>query len=112
MMLQKFLERAIAACGKGFDVSRRLVQSGLQYADDALPESHNHRKWVIVGFFSFPVLGAVVAIAGSVQNSPVDSALSNSEVVIEAVELNLADQGIFTFEPLVAEERIRRAAVR
>ncbi|RZS38361.1 murein DD-endopeptidase MepM/ murein hydrolase activator NlpD [Limnobacter thiooxidans] len=108
MMLQKFLERAIAACGKGFDVSRRLVQSGLQYADDALPESHNHRKWVIVGFFSFPVLGAVVAIAGSVQNSPVDSALSNSEVVIEAVELNLADQGIFTFEPLVAEERIRR----
>jgi len=58
--------------------------------------------------FSFPVLGAVVAIAGSVQNSPVDSALINSDVVVEAVELNLADQGVYTFDPLVAEERIRR----
>jgi len=58
--------------------------------------------------FSFPVLGAVVAIAGSVQNSPVDSALINSEVVVEAVELNLADEGVYTFDPLVAEERIRR----
>ncbi|MEW6204369.1 MAG: peptidoglycan DD-metalloendopeptidase family protein [Pseudomonadota bacterium] len=50
----------------------------------------------------------MVAIAGSVQNSPVDSALLNSEVVVEAVELNLADQGVYTFDPLVAEERIRR----
>ncbi|MCE2745924.1 MAG: peptidoglycan DD-metalloendopeptidase family protein [Burkholderiales bacterium] len=32
----------------------------------------------------------------------------NSEVVVEAVELNLADQGVYTFDPLVAEERIRR----
>jgi len=108
MMLQNFLERAIAAWSQGFTFTKRLVHSGLQYADAALPESHNHRKWVIVGFFSFPVLGAVVAIAGSVQNSPVDSALLNSEVVVEAVELNLVDQGIYTFDPLVAEERIRR----
>ena len=50
----------------------------------------------------------MVAIAGSVQNSPVDSALSNPDVVVEAVELNLADQGVYTFDPLVAEERIRR----
>ncbi|EDM82812.1 MULTISPECIES: peptidoglycan DD-metalloendopeptidase family protein [unclassified Limnobacter] len=50
----------------------------------------------------------MVAIAGSVQNSPVDSALINSEVVVEAVELNLADEGVYTFDPLVAEERIRR----
>ncbi|MBU0543029.1 MAG: peptidoglycan DD-metalloendopeptidase family protein [Gammaproteobacteria bacterium] len=50
----------------------------------------------------------MVAIAGSVQNSPVDSALGNPDVVIEAVELNLADQGVYTFDPLVAEERIRR----
>lgn len=107
-MLQNFLERAIAAWSQGLTFTKRLVNAGLQYADDALPESHNHRKWVIVGFFSFPVLGAVVAIAGSVQNSPVDSALVNSEVVVEAVELNLADQGIYTFDPLVAEERIRR----
>ncbi|WP_275271450.1 peptidoglycan DD-metalloendopeptidase family protein [Limnobacter sp. P1] len=49
-----------------------------------------------------------MAIAGSVQNSPVDSALSNPDVVVEAVELNLADQGVYTFDPLVAEERIRR----
>jgi len=102
MMLQNLLERAIAACDHGFS------QSGWQYADSALPQSHNHRKWVIVGVFSFPILGAVVAIAGSVQNSPVDSALINSEVVVEAVELNLADQGVYTFDPLVAEERIRR----
>lgn len=108
MMLQNLLARAIAAVGKGFFFSKSLIQSGLRYADDALPESHNHRKWVIVGFFSFPVLGAVVAIAGSVQNSPVDSALLNSEVVVEAVELNLAEQGVYTFDPLVAEERIRR----
>lgn len=108
MMLQKFLERAIAACVQGLALSRRLVQSGLQYVDHALPESHNHRKWVIVGFFSSPILGAVVAIASSAQNSAVDSTLSNPDVVIEAVDLNLAEQGIFTFEPLVAEERIRR----
>ncbi|WP_168426793.1 peptidoglycan DD-metalloendopeptidase family protein [Limnobacter sp. SAORIC-690] len=37
-----------------------------------------------------------------------DSALINSDVVVEAVELNLADQGVYTFDPLVAEERIRR----
>ncbi|MCR2746307.1 peptidoglycan DD-metalloendopeptidase family protein [Limnobacter parvus] len=108
MMLQNLLERAIAALGKGVFFSKSLIQVGLRYADDALPESHHHRKWVIVGFFSLPVLGAVVAIAGSVQNSPVDSALQNSEVVVEAVELNLAEQGIYTFDPLVAEERIRR----
>ena len=107
-MLQNFLERAIAACVQGVSFTKRLLHTSLQYADAALPESHNHRKWVIVGFFSFPVLGAVVAIAGSVQNSPVDSALLNSEVVVEAVELNLADQGVYTFDPLVAEERIRR----
>jgi murein DD-endopeptidase MepM/ murein hydrolase activator NlpD len=108
MMLQNLLERAIAAWGQGFSLTKRFIQSGWQYADSALPQSHNHRKWVIVGFFSFPVLGAVVAIAGSVQNSPVDSALSNPDVVVEAVELNLADQGVYTFDPLVAEERIRR----
>ena len=107
-MLQNLLERAIAAWGQGFSLTKRFIQSGWQYADSALPQSHNHRKWVIVGFFSFPVLGAVVAIAGSVQNSPVDSALVNSEVVVEAVELNLAEQGVYTFDPLVAEERIRR----
>ena len=107
-MLQNLLERAIAAWGQGFSLTKRFIQSGWQYADSALPQSHNHRKWVIVGFFSFPVLGAVVAIAGSVQNSPVDSALINSEVVVEAVELNLADEGVYTFDPLVAEERIRR----
>ncbi len=107
-MLQNLLERAIAAWGQGFSLTKRFIQSGWQYADSALPQSHNHRKWVIVGFFSFPVLGAVVAIAGSVQNSPVDSALINSDVVVEAVELNLADQGVYTFDPLVAEERIRR----
>ncbi len=107
-MLQNLLERAIAAWGQGFSLTKRFIQSGWQYADSALPQSHNHRKWVIVGFFSFPVLGAVVAIAGSVQNSPVDSALGNPDVVIEAVELNLADQGVYTFDPLVAEERIRR----
>lgn len=107
-MLQNLLERAIAAWGQGFSLTKRFIQSGWQYADSALPQSHNHRKWVIVGFFSFPVLGAVVAIAGSVQNSPVDSALSNPDVVVEAVELNLADQGVYTFDPLVAEERIRR----
>jgi murein DD-endopeptidase MepM/ murein hydrolase activator NlpD len=108
MMLQNLLERAIAAWGQGFSLTKRFIQSGWQYADSALPQSHNHRKWVIVGFFSFPVLGAVVAIAGSVQNSPVDSALGNPDVVIEAVELNLADQSVYTFDPLVAEERIRR----
>lgn len=107
-MLQNLLERAIAAWGQGFSLTKRFIQSGWQFADSALPQSHNHRKWVIVGFFSFPVLGAVVAIAGSVQNSPVDSALINSEVVVEAVELNLADEGVYTFDPLVAEERIRR----
>ncbi len=107
-MLQNLLERAIAAWGQGFSLTKRFIQSGWQYADSALPQSHNHRKWVIVGFFSFPVLGAVVAIAGSVQNSPVDSALINSDVVVEAVELNLADQGVYTFDPLVADERIRR----
>ncbi len=107
-MLQNLLERAIAAWGQGFSLTKRFIQSGWQYADSALPQSHNHRKWVIVGFFSFPVLGAVVAIAGSVQNSPVDSALGNPDVVVEAVELNLADQGVYTFDPLVAEERIRR----
>ena len=107
-MLQNLLERAIAAWGQGFSLTKRFIQSGWQYADSALPQSHNHRKWVIVGFFSFPVLGAVVAIAGSVQNSPVDSALGNPDVVIEAVELNLTDQGVYTFDPLVAEERIRR----
>lgn len=107
-MLQNLLERAIAAWGQGFSLTKRFIQSGWQFADSALPQSHNHRKWVIVGFFSFPVLGAVVAIAGSVQNSPVDSALINSDVVVEAVELNLADQGVYTFDPLVAEERIRR----
>lgn len=107
-MLQNLLERAIAAWGQGLSLTKRFIQSGWQFADSALPQSHNHRKWVIVGFFSFPVLGAVVAIAGSIQNSPVDSALVNSDVVVEAVELNLADQGVYTFDPLVAEERIRR----
>lgn len=108
MMLQNLLERAIAAIGQGVTATRRLAQSGWQLVDSALPQSHNRRKWVIVGFFSFPVLGAVVAIAGSVQNSPVDSALVNPDVVVEAIELNLADQGVFTVDPLVAEEKIRR----
>ncbi len=105
-MLQNLLEHD--RCGDRAFLTKRFIQSGWQYADSALPQSHNHRKWVIVGFFSFPVLGAVVAIAGSVQNSPVDSALGNPDVVVEAVELNLADQGVYTFDPLVAEERIRR----
>jgi len=107
-MLQNFLERAIAAFGRGFSFTKHLVLTGVHYVDSALPASHHHRKWVIVGFFSLPVLGAMVAIAGSVQNSPVDSALNNSEVVVEAVKLNLADEAIYSFDPLVAEERIRR----
>lgn len=108
MMLQKFLVRAISSCAKALNLGKELSLSAWQYVDSALPASHAHRKWVIVGFFSFPILGAVVAIAGSVKNSPVDSALTNSDVVVEAIELNLADEGVFTFDPLVAEERIRR----
>lgn len=107
-MLQNLLERAIAALGQGFSLTKHWAKAGWQYVDSALPHSHKHRKWTIVGVFSFPVLGAVVAIAGSVQNSPVDSALLNADVVVEAVELGLADQGVYTFDPLVAEERIRR----
>ncbi len=107
-MLQNFLERAIAACAQGLSFAKSLVFTGVRYVDSALPASHHHRKWVIVGFFSLPVLGAMVAIAGSVQNSPIESALNNSEVVIEAVNLNLADEAVYSFDPLVAEERIRR----
>lgn len=108
MMLQNFLERAIAACAQGFSFAKHLVFTGVRYVDSALPASHHHRKWVIVGFFSLPVLGAMVAIAGSVQNSPIESALNNSDVVVEAVNLNLADEAVYSFDPLVAEERIRR----
>ncbi|HEX4917820.1 MAG TPA: peptidoglycan DD-metalloendopeptidase family protein [Limnobacter sp.] len=108
MMLQNFLERAIAAWGQGISLAKGWIHQGLQFADDVLPASHNHRKWVIVGFFSFPVLGAVVAIAGSVQNTPADLNNLNAESVVEAIELNLDQAGVYTVEPLVAEERIRR----
>lgn len=108
MILQTFLERAIAATIRGHALAKSLIQVGLQFADSALPDSHAHRKWVIVGFFSLPVLGAVVAIAGSGQNSPATYKVGDADTVVEAIELNLASIPVFTADPLVAEEKIRR----
>ncbi|WP_370264459.1 peptidoglycan DD-metalloendopeptidase family protein [Limnobacter sp.] len=50
----------------------------------------------------------MVAIAGSVQNNSLDSSQISTAAVVEAIELNLDEAGIYTVDPLVAEERIRR----
>ncbi|MCQ8896853.1 peptidoglycan DD-metalloendopeptidase family protein [Limnobacter humi] len=108
MMLQTFLERAIAAAIRGINTAKHLVHSGLQFADSALPASHIHRKWVIVGCFSLPVLGAVVAIASSGENSPATFQAGDPAAVVQAIDLNLAQVGVYAVDPLVAEEKIRR----
>jgi murein DD-endopeptidase MepM/ murein hydrolase activator NlpD len=108
MILQKILERFIAAAGKGQAIAKGLVHSGLQFADSALPASRTHRKWVIVGVFSLPVMGAVVAIASSGENSSELARLSSSQTVVEAIELNNANLAVYNADPLVAEEKIRR----
>lgn len=106
MMLQTILQQVIASTLRGIELAKGLAVRGVQAADAALPASPVHRKWVIVGFFSLPVMGAVVAIAGSGQNSL--PTFDSSEAVIEAIELNLAQQDVFSVDPLVAEEKIRR----
>ncbi|HEY1058097.1 MAG TPA: peptidoglycan DD-metalloendopeptidase family protein [Limnobacter sp.] len=108
MMLQTFLERAIAAAVRGFTSAKHLVHSGLQFADSALPASPAHRKWVIVGFFSLPVLGAVVAIASSGENSAASFQAGDPTAVVQAIDLNLSQVGVYAVDPLVAEEKIRR----
>ena len=104
-MLQTFLERFVATLGQTSRVANKLFQRGVVAFNSALPKQSRHRKWVIVGVFSFPVLGAVVAVAGSVQNPPPDD---NQPSISQAIELNLSEQGVFAVAPLVAEERIRR----
>jgi len=103
MMLQTILQQVIASTLRGIELAKGLAVRGVQAADAALPASPVHRKWVIVGFFSLPVMGAVVAIAGSGQNSL--PTFDSSEAVIEAIELNLAQQDVFSVDPLVAEEK-------
>lgn len=107
-MLQTFLERLIAAAGKGHALAKSLVQGGVQFADSALPVSRVQRKWVIVGFFSLPVLGAVVAIASSGENSLPDGAVGSTSTIVEAIDLNHGTMTVFNADPLVAEEKIRR----
>ena len=103
MMLQTFLERLIAAAGKGHALAKSLVQGGVQFADSALPVSRVQRKWVIVGFFSLPVLGAVVAIASSGENSLPDGAVGSTSTIVEAIDLNHGTMTVFNADPLVAE---------
>lgn len=105
-MLQTILERILAAVGQLSVLSKTMLDRGLIYLDAALPSSSRHRKWVIVGVFSMPVLGAVVAIAGSVENPQMDT--SNLPTVQEAIQLNVDSQGVFNVAPLVAEEKIHR----
>ncbi|MDX1669282.1 MAG: peptidoglycan DD-metalloendopeptidase family protein [Limnobacter sp.] len=73
-----------------------------------LPQDHARRKWVIVGFFSMPVLGAMVAIAGSVDHAGGNEPTVNSEVVLETIPLDLTNHVTLTPAPLVKEERIKR----
>ncbi len=75
--------------------------------NNILPTNRLRRKRVIVGFFSMPVLGAVVAFAGSGQkfNAEFASAVS-AETILESVPLHISEQSAFSLLPLVRNERI------
>lgn len=106
-MLQTFLEKLAKTLGQLFKISRLVAQGTAEKVSEALPQSHHRRKWVIVGFFSLPVLGAVVAIAGSVEQIGEPQPLVSSQTVLETIPLDLDDHATLTIKPMVKEERIK-----
>lgn len=75
--------------------------------DDALPASRPRRKCVIVGFFSLPVLGAVVAFAGLDQKADTSNPkVVSAEIILEPIALDVSQQSAFSLLPLVKQERI------
>ena len=107
-MLQTLLEKLLAFSASTFKASSELSHLAWSKVSAVLPQDHARRKWVIVGFFSMPVLGAMVAIAGSVDHAGGNEPTVNSEVVLETIPLDLTNHVTLTPAPLVKEERIKR----
>ncbi|NJM32463.1 MAG: peptidoglycan DD-metalloendopeptidase family protein [Limnobacter sp.] len=107
-MLQKLLEILSGLVSSGAKFSHRAFAVGLSAAAQILPQNPRQRKWVILGCFSLPVLGAVVAVAGSMKSLPQQAYPGVETLVVEALDLEMDDQGIYNAEPLVAYEEIRR----
>lgn len=106
-MLQTFLEKLTESLGQLFKISHLVLQSATEKVLAALPKSHHRRKWVIVGFFPLPVLGAVVAIAGSVEQNDQQQPLVSTQTILETIPLDVDDHVTLSVDPMVREERIK-----
>ena len=107
MMLQQLLQSAfagLARCRIGWNQARRVSQRVLA---DILPQSAQHKKWLVLSAAALPVLGAVVAIASS--GPTAGSGVSHAtDKVVEAINLQLEQTSVYAVDPLVVEEKIRR----
>lgn len=107
-MLQTLLERLVGMSTKIFKAGFELGTLTWAKVSDVLPHDHVRRKWVIVGFFSLPVLGAVVAIAGSVDHAGGNDPAVSAETVLETIPLDFENHVTLIPKPLVKEEKIKR----
>lgn len=106
-MLQQILIRLIHAFSQFKSVGQRQFQAFLGFGAALLPAHRKHRKAVLIGLFSMPVMGGVVAIAGA-KNALVDSNIVLGDVVSETLQMQIDDQLVFSTAPLVKEEKVRR----
>lgn len=107
-MLQKILEKLAKFLGRAGQVGGSSAVAVISRLNGLLPQDHQRRKWVIVGFFSMPVLGTMVAIAGSVETNQPELPLVTGEVIIEPLQLDVSDAAVFEVMPMVRQETIRR----
>jgi len=106
-MLQRFLERFLLTFASARFAFIRSYKQLFEFAGQFLPANSTHRRALVVGVFSMPVLGAVVAIAGSRPQLGEPGSAEFGDVVTEAIQLNIPDQLVFTSDPLVREEKVK-----
>lgn len=107
-MLQQFLERFLLTFVRAKSLGARSFRQLFEFSGQFLPSNGKHKKALIVGFFSMPVLGAVVAIAGAKGDLSISSSVQFDDVVTEAIQLNIPNQLVFSSAPLVREEKVKR----
>lgn len=103
-LLEKLFQRGQKASRQGVQVASKTAE----VIDQALPANRERRKWVMLGFLSMPVLGALVAVAGTVGTiQAVAVSPTAEEVIIEQLELDLKDVYAFDVPNLPSSEKIR-----
>lgn len=107
-MLQTLLEKLFKSGKIVGAQSKGVVDQTAKVIDHALPNNHDRRKWVVLGFLSMPVLGALVAVAGTVGSVDVEAGRPTlGEIVTEQLDVQLDEVHTFDLAPLPQAEKIR-----